>query len=238
MKIAIVEDKPEEQECLSDLLAKDARGRGWTYTVETYASGEAFLEAAGNFDIVFLDVLLDGIDGLETARRFHDKGGSALVVFVTVEAEFALDGYEVDAVAFLVKPTDAKKFHRTMNRLEQKLMAREHKRWVVLSPDNKIPAEAVMYATIEDHYLKVYADGEILSPHLSMEELLARLPDDGRFIECSRGVVVNLDHVSKLAANAVTMDDGTRLHVSRRRRQALVSAIATRKFSIARGDTP
>ncbi len=55
------------------------RGRGWTYTVETYVSGEAFLEAAEDFDIVFLDVMMDGIDGLETARRFHDKSGSALV---------------------------------------------------------------------------------------------------------------------------------------------------------------
>ncbi len=236
MKIAIVEDKPEDQECLSDLLAEDARGRGWTYTVETYTSGEAFLEAAENFDIVFLDVLMDGIDGLETARRFHNNGGSALVVFVTVEAEFALDGYDVDTVAFLVKPTDTKKFHRTMDRLEQKLMAREHKSWVVLSPDNKIPAEAVRYTTIEDHYLKVYAEGEMLSPNLSMEEFRTRLPDDGRFIECSRGVLVNLDYVSRVDANAVTMDDGTRLPVSRRKRQALVSAIATRKFNIARED--
>ncbi len=236
MKIAIVEDKPENQESLSDLLKEDARGRGWTYTVETYTSGEAFLEAAGDFDIVFFDVLMDGIDGLETARRFHDKGRSALVVFVTVEAEFALDGYEVDAVAFLVKPVDANKFRRTMDRLEQKLIAREHKSWVVLSPGNKIPADAVMYAIIEDHYLKVFVDGEMLSPNLSMEELLTRLTDDGRFIECSRGVLVNLDYVSKVAANTLTMYDGTSLPVSRRRRQALMGAIATRKFNIARGD--
>ncbi len=238
MKIAIVEDRPEDQECLSDLLAAEARGRGWTYTVETYTSGEAFLEATKNFDIVFLDVLMDGIDGLETARRFRDKGGNALVVFVTVEASFALDGYEVDAVAFLIKPANAENFHRTLDRLEQKLMAREQKIWVVLSPDNKVPAEEVIYATIQDHYLQVYAAGKMLSPNLSMDELLTRLPSDGRFIECSRGVLVNLDHVSIMSANTVTMDNGTRLPVSRRRRQTLVSAIATRKFVSARGDTP
>ncbi len=236
MKIAIVEDKPEDQEWLSDLLKEDARGRGWTYTVKAYTSGEAFLEAVEQFDIVFLDVMLDGIDGLETARRFRDKGGSALVVFVTVEENFAIEGYEVDAVAFLVKPADAKKFHRALDRLERKLMAREHKNdpLVVLFPGKKVPAGTVMYATIKDHYLKVYVAGEMFSPNYSMEELHAHLPNDGRFIECSRGVLVNLDYVSKVDANTVTMCDGTLLPVSRRRRQALVSAIATRKFDSAR----
>ncbi len=231
-----MEDRPEDQECLSDLLKEDARRRGWTYTVEAYNSGEAFLETAEKFDIVFLDVMMGGIDGLETARRFRAKGGSALMVFVTVEADFAIDGYEVDAVAFLVKPADAEKFHRTLDRLERKLMIQEQKNGplVVLSPGKKVPAGTVLYATIKDHYLKVYAAGEMLSPNLSMEELRARLPNDGRFLECSRGVLINLDHVSKVDAKAVTMDDGTRLPVSRRKRQALVGAIAAWKFDIAR----
>jgi len=238
MKIAIVEDRPEDQECLAGLLAEDARGRGWTYKVETYASGEAFLETSETFDIVFLDVMMGGINGLETARQFRARGGSALIVFITVEAGYAIDGYEVDAAAFLVKPADAEKFHRTLDRLERKLLSRKRKNGplIALSPGRKVPAGSVMYATIKDHYLKVYSAGEMLSPNLSMEELLARLPDDGRFLECSRGVLVNLDHVSRVDAKAVTMDDGTRLPVSRRRRQSLVGAIAARKFGIARGD--
>jgi len=238
MKIAIVEDRPEDQERLSALLAEDARGRGWTYTAETYPSGEAFLAAAGKFDIVFLDVMMDGIDGLETARRFRARDRDALVVFVTVEADFAIEGYEVDAAAFLVKPMKAELFHRALDRLDQKLAERERERvqMVALAPGTKLPVSAVLYATIADHYLKVYVSGGVVSPNLSMEELRARLPDDGRFVACSRGVLVNLSHVSKVEAKAVTMDDGTRLPVSRRRRQTLVDRMADWKFEDARGD--
>ncbi len=238
MRIAILEDRPEDQERLSNLLAEDARRRGWTYTVEAYASGEAFLAAAQKFDIVFLDVVMDGIDGLETARRYRTRGGSALVVFVTVEADFAVEGYEVEAAAFLVKPAKAEQFHRTLDRLERKLTAGKRKDGppAVLAPGMEVPSGEVLYATIADHYLKVHAAGKMLSPNLSMEELRSRLPDDGRFLECSRGVLVNLDHVSKVEAKAVTMDDGTRLPVSRRRRQALVDAMADWKFHGARGD--
>ncbi len=72
-----MEDQAEDQASLSVLLAEDAEGRGWVNEIEVFESGEAFLSAAGTFGIVFLDVSLGGIDGLETARRFRDRAGTA-----------------------------------------------------------------------------------------------------------------------------------------------------------------
>lgn len=233
MRIAIVEDRPEDQECLSALLSEEAKRRGWTCRIERFDSGEAFLKAAGRFEIVFLDVIMNGIDGLETARRFRARGGSALVAFVTVEADFAIEGYEVDAAAFLVKPVQPERFRRVLDRLARKL---KQDAAVAISPGLEIPAEAVLYAAAADHCLKVYTAGQAHFPGLTMGELRARLPDDGRFLECSRGILVNLDHVARVEAKAVEMDDGARLPVSRRRRQALVDAVAARKFSGVRRD--
>jgi len=232
LRIAIVEDRPEDQERLRGLLAAEARERGWTCAAEAYASGEAFLASAGTFDIVFLDVVLGGIDGLETARRFRDGGGRAQVVFVTVEADYAVEGYEVEAAAFLVKPAGRERLHRVLDRLERKLKKDAP---LALSPDVEIAAGAVLYAAAADHCLKIHTAGRDYFPDLRMEELCARLPDDGRFVECSRGVLANLDHVTQVEARAAVMDDGTRLPVSRRRRQALVGAVAARKFDGARG---
>jgi len=232
VRIAIVEDRLEDQKRLSSLLAEDSRRRGWTCTVEAFPNGEAFL-AAGPFDIVFLDVVLSGIDGLETARRLRTNAGDALVVFVSVEADYAVEGYEVDAAAFLVKPARPDRFRRVMDRLARKL-AKDAT--VALSPGKEIFAGSVLYATVTDHYLKVYAAGQIYSPNLSMGEFQARLPDDGRFLECSRGALVNLDHVAEVEPRTVALDDGTRLPVSRRRRQGLVDAMAARKFSKTRRD--
>jgi len=106
MRIAIVEDRPEDQARLKELLAAEAGERGWAYTAEVYAGGEGFLASAEPYDIVFLDVMLDGIDGIETASRYREKGGSALVVFVTVEADFAIEGYEVDTAPLPPKERD------------------------------------------------------------------------------------------------------------------------------------
>ncbi len=233
MRIAVVEDRPEDQEALREAFSQEARARGWAYTMETYPSGEAFLASAGKFDIVFLDVLMGGIDGLETARRYRAGGGKALVVFVTVEADFAVEGYEVEAAAFLLKPVQKDRLRRILDRLARKL-----KPDVLLefSPDMEFSAGAILYVTATDHCLKVHTSVRDYFPDFTMVEFRARLPDDGRFVECSRGILVNLDHVSRVEAKAILMDDAVRLPVSRRRRQALVDAMADRKFSDARGE--
>ena len=233
MRIAIVEDKAEDQETLRELFSREARAREWAYTVETYPSGESFLAAGGKLDIVFLDVVMGGIDGLETARRYRSGGGKAQVVFVTVEVDFAVEGYEVEAAAFLVKPAEEERFHQVLDRLARKL-----KPDVLLdfSPDMELSAGAILYVAASDHCLKVHTAVRDCFPDLSMGELRSRLPEDGRFVECSRGILVNLDHVSRIEAKAILMDDGARLPVSRRRRQALVDAMADRKFNDVRGD--
>ena len=233
MRIAIVEDSVADQEVLRGLLDRELPARRWAHTLETYPRGEDFLAAEGKFNLVFLDMLMGGIDGLETARRYRAAGGRGQVVFVTVEADFAVEGYEVEAAAFLVKPAQPERLSRVLDRLERKLKPDV---LLTFSPDLEFSAGAILYVTATDHCLKVHTALRDFFPSLTLGELRERLPGDGRFVECSRGVLVNLDHVSRVEAKTVLMDDAARLPVSRRRRQALIDAIADWKFSDARGE--
>ncbi len=233
MRVAIVEDNAQDQQALRDLLIPELHSRQWAYTLETYPSGEDFLDAEGKFNLVFLDMLMGGIDGLETARRYRAAGGRGQVVFVTVEADFAVEGYEVEAAAFLVKPAQQDRLARVLDRLARKLKPDV---LLALAPDVEFSAGAILYVTATDHCLKVHTLQRDCYPGFTLGELRARLPGDGRFVECSRGVLVNLDHVSRVEAKTVLMDDATRLPVSRRRRQALIDAIADWEFSDARGE--
>ncbi len=233
MRVAIVEDSAADLEALRELLVRELRARQWAYTLEAYPSGEDFLAAEEKFDLIFLDMLMGGIDGLETAHRYRGAGGRGQVVFVTVEADFAVEGYEVEAAAFLVKPAQPERLRRVLDRLERKL---KPDMLLALAPDMDLSAGAILYVTATDHCLKVHTALRDCYPGFTLGELRARLPGDGRFVECSRGVLVNLDHVSRVEAKTVLMDDATRLPVSRRRRQALIDAIADWEFSDARGE--
>jgi len=233
MRIAIVEDRKEDQKSLRSLLFEEAREREWVYIVENYSSGEAFLSAKGTFDIVFLDVMMGGIDGLETARRFRENGGNALVILVTVDSDFAIEGYEVEAAAFLIKPVRRKQLHRVLDRLAHKLKPDEP---LSLSDDVEIPAGLVLFAIASDHCLKVHTAAKNYFPGFNLEELRRRLPDDGRFVECHRGIIVNIDRVNKVETKFLLLEDGSSLPVSRRRRQLVVDGLAAREFKNIRSE--
>lgn len=172
---------------------------------------------------------------METAARLRAFDTDALLVFVTTEDDYAVDAYELDAVAFLVKPPVRKKFDRMMARLEKKL---EKDAVLELTENNavfELPAGAVLYAEVIDHDLALHTKDGVYSLRMTMEELKPLLPSDGRFFECHRGVILNLDRVKSLEKQVAVMANGDRLPVSRRKKKELVDAYVARNFARVRG---
>lgn len=237
MKLAIVDDLQSDIDQLSSMLSAYGKQQGQETVITEFLSGEDFLEAAkpGEFSVVFLDILMGGLDGLETARRFRETDPSALIVFVTTEAGYAVDGYDVEAAAFLVKPPQPQRLARVMKRLERRLATDVMIPFKTYTTACEIPAGALLYAEIRGHSLKLHTDGLVYSPYLTLQELRALLPEDGRFLECYRGVLINLDRVKRIEDTAVVMENGDNLPVSRRKRQELVNAYAARRFAKMRG---
>lgn len=236
VRIAVVDDMPRDREILRSLLLDYAGSHGFSWEISLFSSGAALLAAMeqDRYAVVFLDILMDGLDGIETARRLRAIDSDVLLVFVTTEAEYAVEGYEVEAAGFLVKGDvpQKKRFDRLMARLERRLRPDE---LLDLSAGNaaiKVPAGEVIYAEVIDHDMKLQLRDGPRVLRMTMEELKPLLPQDGRFFECHRGIVINLDTVTSLGGQVVTMENGDTLPVSRRRRTELERAYAVR--SIAR----
>ena len=227
-RIAIVDDCLQDREALSVLVRTRAQQRGLCWELESFASGEALLRSssAQTYDLIFLDILMPGLDGLETARRLRAGDSVALLVFVTTEADFALEGYEVEAAGFLLKAPniDPARFARLMGRLERRMGS---ERALDLSPYGiplHLPLGNVLYAEVLGHRMLLHTQAGAHSLRLPLEELKPRL--DHRFFECHRGILINLDKVVKLDGDTVTLVGGDTLPVSRRRRKALMEAYA------------
>lgn len=239
VEIAVVDDLARDRERITDHLLSYARERELSWQITGFASGEDFLAGLtpGRFSIVFMDIVMSGINGMETARRLRAVDRAALLVFVTTEVDYALDGYEVEAAGFLVKEeTLAKRrFQRLMERLEQRLRPDD----VLELADGEVCLAAgdVYCAEVRDHDMVLHVqNGRDLALRMTMEELKHMLPQDGRFFECHRGVVVNLDAVDFLDGQVITMADGKVLPVSRRRRAELERAYAARSITRLRRD--
>ena len=232
--LAVVDDLPADREVISSMLTGYAAQRGLRWSVDCFASGEAFLERLWQkqYDAVFLDVLMDGMNGIEIARQLRELSPDTLVVFVTTEADYAVEGYEVEAVGFLLKDErqQQKRFDRLMNRLEPRLRRETLLTFESAGGVIALTAGEILYAEVTGHSMNLHTRDRVHILRMTMEELKPILAEDGRFCECHRGIVINLDAVERLSGQVVTMENGDTLPVSRRQRATLEQAYAARNI--------
>lgn len=238
MKLAIVDDMENDRERLRARVEAYAAERGHDWQVVCFPGGEELLAAAapGEFGAVFLDVVMNGLNGLETAARLRAIDPRAALVFVTAEADYAVDGYEVEAAGFLVKGVagNAARFERLMERLERRLDPEPMLQLPGGEGPARVPLSGILYIEILDHQMQVHTDLGCRSLRMTLGEIRPRL--DQRFFECHRGVLINLDRIRSLDGAVVTLESGDVLPVSRRRRAPLGEAFAARSFERLRED--
>lgn len=236
VNIAVVDDLARDRETVRDKVLDYAAGRGLPWQVTMFSGGEALLAdlTPGRYDVVFLDIVMGDLDGIETARRLRQVDRDALLVFITTEADYALEGYEVEAAGFLLKEESESRFRRLMERLERRLRRDEVLDFSPVGAALRLPAGDLLYAEVLDHDMALHTREGIQTMRMTMEELKPLLPRDGRFFECHRGIMLNLDAVAVLGGQVVTMENGDTLPVSRRRRSELERAYAQRCFARVR----
>ena len=238
-KFAVVDDVQQDQEALCAMLSSYAAKHGLSWQVDCFSSGEALLEAAADipYAVVFLDIIMDGMDGIETARRLRAMTDNILVVFITTEAGYAVEGYEVEASGFLIKDEVQRelRFDRLMQRLERQLRTEPMLDLSAYGHPVLLPTRAIFYAEVLDHKMLLHLDRDVVSLRMTMGELKRLLGEDKRFVECHRGILVNLDAVASTGDGVFRMKDGCTVPVSRRRRATLEQAFAARCIARVRG---
>ncbi len=251
----IAEDEPLLARSLESALA-DA----WPeLEVVAAANGLEALAAAERSppDIAFLDIRMPGLNGLELAAELADRLGERVpaIVFVTAHDEYALAAFDHAAVDYVLKPVQAARLARTVERLRERLAARrpdghlsalvaqlreliaadspkrsgEPLRYLRAGVGNAvrmIPVEEVCYFQAADKYTSVVTRGGEALIRTSLRELLAQLPPE-RFRQIHRGTVVNLDEIA-----AAVRDEAGRISIALkgRREKLAVSRVFAHLF--------
>ena len=218
MKIAIVDDLAAERAALKDRLEQQLRRRSVQAELLEYESGEAFLEAAGKepFAAAFLDIYMDGMTGMEAAKTLRKTDTNCLLVFTTTSTEHALEGFQVRALHYLVKPfTEA-----DIGALTDELLARvpQPDKYLAVKVDGselRLRYQDIVYAEHFAHVIYVHTTAQkTLATRQSFKTFIAPLKDDARFFVCGRGVIVNLEHAEDFEGSAFCMADASRVFVS------------------------
>lgn len=216
MKIAIVEDETIYSLLLTEMLQKWA-ANGMTIEILSFTNGEELIrqykQQKITFDVIFLDIKLQGITGLETAKILRELGFQNQIVFITSYQEFACRGYDVSAFNYLIKPIQYDEVAACLDKIsEASDFCFNYKGELV-----KLPYNNILCFESEKHYLCIHTINLLLEKipkrfRYSMSQLLnERLPQ--RFIQCHRSYIVNAFHVMKIKNKTLYMRDGSTLPI-------------------------
>ena len=118
MKIAVVEDEPRERQELCSAVEAYFREKDISLQIHPFESGEEIAKRAGEFfDVIFMDIDMGGLDGMEAARRIRAVDSNAVIVFITNMAGYAIEGYSVQALDFLIKPVSALRIRQELDKI-------------------------------------------------------------------------------------------------------------------------
>lgn len=228
INIAIVEDEAVEAERLSEYLRRYEKETGGTkFHIVRFADGISFLtNYKAEYDIIFMDIEMPDLDGMATAHKLRIQDPGVILVFVTNMAQFAVKGYEVDAMDFMVKPVPYDNFRLKVARAIKKL---EYKRDDKLVVYGRTGASVVMipkirYVEVVNHMLTFYTVEGAVSATGTLKNIEEKLVGRG-FSRANSCYLVNLDYVTGYEDGIAELGQD-RLSVSRSHRKQFMKDIA------------
>ena len=224
--IAICDDEKHMSDHIRAMASDFFRKKNREIYFRTFSSGEELLSYDGQIDILFLDIQMNGMDGMETARKLRASKFRGFLIFITVLKEMVFQSFEVQAYDYLVKPVYDKQFEKTMERLYASMQnASEDSLLVQKGYEGRIIREdEIVFCEIIDR--KIYLNltsGEVVDYYERIENLESKL--DSHFFRCHRSYLINLKHLKGYKNGTACMDNGKEVPVSRLRSKEFSSVV-------------
>ena len=215
-KIAICDDLESDRDYLKDLLNKWANDYSHLLNIETFSSAESFLfhyEEVKDYDILLLDIEMGLMDGVSMAKKIRQDNDAVQIIFITGYSDYIAEGYEVNALHYLMKPVKEEKFFSVLERAIEKISKND----VVLNMETangmvRVPIYQIRFAEVFGNYVTIHANDDVVVK-MTLNEIEKLL--DERFYRVGRSVIVNLNEVSRVTKTDIKLLDGTSIHLPR-----------------------
>ncbi len=227
IRIGVVDDEPRSLQHVLDHLRRYEAEHGLALEIRTFADGRDI--SAGyipDFDIIFLDVEMEHVDGFTAAKRIREVDPEVVLVFITNMAQFAIRGYEVDALSYLLKPVPYFAFSQELNRSIERVRKRASDSIMITVDGELMRAElsGIVYFESVKHRLVAHTLTRQHSFVGTLKEMEATLAGKN-FFRSNSGYLVNLRHVTGVKASSCLLVGGRELQISRPRKKAFLDAL-------------
>lgn len=219
MKISLIDDDGAQIRELSEMLQRTLGNLGYTAdNIEVFDSGEAFLSdwKPGRYDLILLDIFMEGVSGVELARRIRETDSDVWLVFCTSSNEFASESYEVNAQYYLHKPITEEKIAAMFGRLNPEIIAQNQS---VTLPDRRtVRLRQILYTNYFNHVVTFYLkNGESCHVRISQTEAEKLLLIYEFFFSPIKGIIINFYEVKQLVDDTFILSSGKTIPITRRK---------------------
>lgn len=226
INIAIIEDNAADAELLKSYIDRYFAENGGAYKTEVFSDGFNFLSNySGKCNIAFFDIEMPHIDGMQAARRLRAMDSEVSIIFVTNMAKYAINGYEVEALDFIIKPVEYFLFHAKMDKAVRIQNKYDGSSLVIDCHDKiiKLKIRSIYYVESNGHFVVYHTEEGEYRERNTIKELESRLgPYD--FVRCNNSYLINLDQISLIQKDTVEVG-GDVVPISRSFKKNFMNAV-------------
>ena len=237
LTFAIVDDDDYDRNHMHRLLTRIASEMGLKAEILLYNNGLDFL-AAPCCDLVFMDIHMDPLDGLETARLLREKCMTVFLVFMTAGENHYPDAFSVRAFDYIRKPAEETQIRRILEDAVRLQKKPEPFFQVPQAGNIKIPYADIRYICSDRNYMMLaVSKGNDRRFRMTFTSVAGQLQEDPRFLIINRGILVNMEHIRNMTNPSCFMDDGAVFPVNRRKAASLQQTYKKWQLSSRSNDT-
>lgn len=225
ISIALVEDDRRYTEQLKRFLCQYEAEKNLKFNIVTFSDGDEIVERYdASYDIILMDIEMKFMDGMSAAEEIRKKDSGVVIMFITNMPQYAMKGYLVDALDYILKPVSYPVFRQRLDRAIERVSSRSHDYIAipVKGGFRKLDTEDIIYVEISIHDLifhTVHGDFTTVGSMKKVEEQLGE-----EFYRCNKCYLINLKYVDAIQNNDVILGEQT-LQVSRAKKKGLLEAL-------------
>ena len=221
MQMAVIDDEKIVREQVKRFIEEKQAG----CLVDTYSSAEEFLISGKSYDILFLDIQMEGMSGMELAKKIRKQEMKSVLIFITGIREYVFEAFDVFAFHYLLKPIDEKKFGEVLEGAiqEVKNSARKDKEEIFIKTRFRnitLNRGSILYIENRGKKVEIHTTSEVIEMYAAMKDLEKQLGNG--FYRSHRGYLVNMAFISEYNGDSIMLQNGECIFLAKERYREFV----------------
>lgn len=219
MEIAVADD----EKIIRNHICKLIKKQNPEYNLFAYETGEELLASEKSFDIIFLDIHMEGMNGIEAAKILREKSDYTIIIFITALKEYLLEVFDLYAFHYLLKPIDEEKFSGVLKKAVEAVKHSQSNKLFIKTKNITIDQSEIIYIESRGKKADIHTtDGKSIEIYSSMDEFEKQLGDN--FYRCHRAYIVNMSHITQYDKESITVINGERVYLTKKKYGEFVKA--------------